>query len=382
MTEGLLNKSDLFFSGEGGYTMVRVPTMVVSPKGTLLAFCKAADDARVNASGRTEGSDTLLRRSFDGGLTWGDVQVVKEGGWHPVPLVDHLTGRMVLVVGGLLNQIYVLESDDDGETWSPLVSYESDEVRKDGWLMGTTSTCHGIQLRSGRIIVPCYHQMSRDLVAAGSHVRGSHVMYSDDHGKTWTVGDEIAPRTEECTVLESSDGRVYVNMRRHNRDFYEGFPGWGRRAVAWSEDGGETWSDLEVDETLVEYSCNASVLRLTDEGRHDRNRVLFSNPASTQRRENLTVRLSYDECNTWPVARTLDADMTHYSDLAVLPDMTVACLYEAGAGNAPFHDLGRTRPGAGKSGGTDRPTSSQYHKITFARFNLEWLTDGADSVRA
>ena len=376
----ILDKTDLFYSGHDGYAMVRIPALIASPGGTLLAFCKASNDQELRDTNRQRGSDTLLRRSFDGGKTWETARIVKKGGWHCVPLLDHQTGSLLCAIGGLSNQFYLMQSDDDGETWAMLTSCEADEIKRDDWLMGNPSTCHGIQLRSGRLIVPCYHQMTRKKVAEGSHVRGSHIIYSDDHGRTWVVGNEIAPRTEECTVLETHDGAVYVNMRRHNRDYYDGFPGWGRRAVAKSEDGGETWSELRVDENLIEYSCNASVLRLTDAGRHDRNRVLFSNPASKERREKLTIRLSYDECHTWPVEKVLEAGMSHYSDLAVLSDMTIGCLYEAGAADAHYHDLSPVRPGAPKKGEKDKPTSLQYHKISFARFSLEWLTDRRDTV--
>jgi len=127
-----------------------------------------------------------------------------------------------------------------------------------------------------------------------------------------------------------------------------------QRAYAWSDDGGETWSEVRWDDTLVEPSCQASVVRFTDERRHDKNRVLFSNPASTER-ERLTVRLSYDECQTWTAGKVLHGGPAAYSDLAVAPDMTICCLYE---------------------NGQEHP----YERITLAQFNLEWLTDDADHL--
>src|SRR5207302_1770838 len=134
-----------------------------------------------------------------------------------------------------------------------------------------------------------------------------------------------------------ADGSLLLNMRSyHNKN---------RRAVATSKDGGLTWSDVTLDEALVEPVCQASLLRFTDSKQHDSSRLLFANPASTKR-EKLTVRLSYDEGATWPVAKELHAGPAAYSALVVLPDQSLGCLYERG-------------------------TRSAYERITLARFTLE-----------
>jgi len=147
--------------------------------------------------------------------------------------------------------------------------------------------------------------------------------------------------------VETADGALYLNCR--NRKGPRG------RAIAWSRDGGENFSPLTWDDTLIEPVCQASLVRYTLAGPHDRNRILFANPASPQRNR-MTVRLSYDEGRTWPVARLLHAGHAAYSDLAVAPDMAICCLYECGE------------------------SSSAYEYITFARFDLEWLTFGADRL--
>jgi sialidase-1 len=128
-----------------------------------------------------------------------------------------------------------------------------------------------------------------------------------------------------------------------------------RRWSARSRDGGETWSDVREEADLVEPRCQGSLATLTDTHGGDRNRLLFANPASVKR-DHFTVKLSYDEGRTWPEARELHAGPAAYSSLAVLPDGTVACLYERG----------EKRP---------------YEGIAFARFNVEWLTAGRDSLR-
>jgi sialidase-1 len=150
--------------------------------------------------------------------------------------------------------------------------------------------------------------------------------------------------------VETVDGWLYLNCRNKYR-----LPeGGNARAIAWSADGGETFAPIVHDAALPEPVCQASACRFTDQERHGRNRVLFSNPAS-HTRDHLTVRLSYDECRTWPVSRVLHAGPAAYSDLCVARDMTICCLYERG----------REGP---------------YESVTLARFNLEWLTNGVDRL--
>ena len=126
------------------------------------------------------------------------------------------------------------------------------------------------------------------------------------------------------------------------------------RTSAVSKDGGETWSKIKFESDLVEPVCQASVIRYTDEKNHDRNRILFSNPASVLRIM-MTIKMSYDEGQTWKVARILNKGASGYSDLVILPDMTIGLLYERGKG-------------------------MYWEKITFARFTLDWLTGGKDAI--
>ena len=129
----------------------------------------------------------------------------------------------------------------------------------------------------------------------------------------------------------------------------------GMRALATSQDGGTTWSDLSFDPTLIEPICQASLIRHVGHGAADESlsRVLFSNPASPTDRVDLTVRLSYDSGKTWPVSRLLNAGRSAYSNLAILPDGSIACLYERGK-------------------------SIPYETITFARFTMDWLLGGSE----
>ena len=351
---------DLFISGEGGYHTYRIPSIIVTPGGAVLAFC----EGRKHGRGDSGDIDIVMRRSPDGGETWEPMRVIADFGsdtiGNPCPVVDRETGVIWLLLTHNLGDdtereimegtsrgtrtVWVMRSEDEGETWSEPVEITA-SVKPPNWTWYATGPGVGIQLRygehRGRLIIPCDHAL------AGSKVYRSHVIYSDDHGESWRLGGAVGDHVNECQVVELVDGRLLLNMRSYH--------GRNRRAVAFSADGGLTWSEPTLDPTLIEPVCQASILRFTDRIEGDRNRILFSNPAST-RRERMTVRLSYDEGRSWPISKVIHEGPSAYSCLAVFPDMTIGCLYERG----------RLHP---------------YERITLARFTLEWLTDGADSIR-
>jgi sialidase-1 len=204
---------------------------------------------------------------------------------------------------------------------------------RDEWRWYATGPGVGIQLQSGRLLIPCDHK------GPGLHDLNSHVIWSDDHGRSWQLGGICGPGANECQAVELSDGSVMLNMRNHRQEKQQ-----KRRLVAISHDGGANWDDPQIDETLVEPTCQASILRCP-EG------LLFSNPASTKR-DNMTVRFSRDEGKSWLVSRQLWAGPAAYSCLTVLPDGMIGCLYERG-------------------------DASPYEKITLARLSIEWLQESA-----
>lgn len=237
--------------------------------------------------------------------------------------------------------MHAIYSDDDGETWSEPVDLSS-ALKKSDSSITITAPGMGIQMRSGRLLMPSYHRVGK---TTSDH---SFLGISDDHGQTWRMGGLVAPGTNECQVVELADGSLMMNMRSYR--------GKNCRLMAISRDGGESWSDVKDDPTLIEPVCQASFIRYTStRDGYAKNRLLFANPAS-KRRENMTVRLSYDEGKTWPVSKVLHAGPAAYSCLAVLPDGSIGLLYERGEKNA-------------------------YEAIAFARFNLEWLTDGKDQLQ-
>jgi sialidase-1 len=348
----------LFVSGRCGYNTYRIPAVVVTLQGTVLAFC----EGRRNSGSDTGDIDLVVRRCANGNQ-FGPQQVVWDDGsntcGNPCPVVDRTTGTIWLLMTHNLGiddegqivartskgtrTVWVSRSDDDGVSWSKPVEItgrpngppNASFTKRSEWTWYATGPGAGIQLRSGRMVIPCDH------TEAGTRIMNSHVIYSDDHGVTWRLGGTAGPRTNECEAIELTDGRLLLNMRNYNREHT-------CRAVATSRDQGQTWSAVSYDEALVEPVCQASVRRYSLAATGSKDRVLFSNPANTRKRKQLTIRLSYDECRTWPVSRVLYSGASMYSSLAVQADGTILCLYE------------RSAPATGST-------------VTLARFGLDWL---------
>lgn len=325
--------TELFTGKTGGYHTYRIPSLLVTPKGTLLAFCEGRKTGRADHGD----IDLLLRKSTDGGRSWGPVRLVHEvGGSEPVtignpcPVVDRNTGAILLTFCRNNREVLVTSSVDDGQTWSAPRSVTS-SVKKDGWEWYATGPGVGIQLehgrRRGRLIIPCDHNE----VVDGSRAMHSHVIFSDDHGQTWALGGTVGRHTDECQVVELADGELLINMRND----------WGRkggrpeiggkRAIARSRDGGETWTKPVFDDALIEPVCQASLIGVSGErGTGTERWLLFSNPASTKARRSMTIRASKDGGRTWPVGTLVDDGPSAYSCLVVLPDHRIGLVYERG----------------------------------------------------
>lgn len=350
-----------FVGGTDGYDTYRIPALIATSGGTLLAFC----EGRRNGRSDTGDIDLLLKRSTDGGKTWSGSQIVWDDGantcGNPCPVVDRTTGAVWLsmtwnhgqdkeqeILNGAsrdTRRVFVSHSDDEGLTWSKPREITA-TVKPPEWRWYATGPGVGIQLaqgpRPGRLLIPCDHSLiSAD--AKGSDYR-SHVIFSDDHGQSWQWGGVIGPAVNECQVVELLGGKLMMNMRNYDRSHTT-------RAVATSEDAGATWSPVWHDPALVEPICQASFLRYTRQPPDERSGLLFANPAHAPAggRRDMTVRMSYDEGQTWPVHRVLWAGPAAYSSLAVLPDGRIACLFEAG-------------------------DKQPYERIVFADFERKWLT--------
>ncbi len=340
----LVDQVDLFHAGDSGVHTYRIPALLETLKGTLLAVVDARHDSGSDMPARIS---LVMRRSSDRGRTWSAVRTVRavgEGGVGDASLLlDRKSGRIWCfhsygppgigfssakpgaVTGPGTFQFHAIWSDDDGERWSQPMDF-TPQVKDPSWeAMFATSGTH-CQTSTGRYLVPMVVRDANRQVA-------SRNAYSDDGGKNWKIGPAIAPGSDESKAVELAGGIVLQNMRDGKS-----------RIVARSSDGGVTFGPPEHDAALVDPGCNAGIARYRAKGRDV---VIFTNAAST-RRENLTVKVSADGGRTWPRERTLHPGPAAYSTVIVLRDGTIGVLYERGEKNP-------------------------YEKLTFARFSLDWV---------
>ena len=363
--------ANVFIAGEFGYPAIRIPSVVVTKNGTILAVAEAR-----NAPGADQAANRIvLKRSTDGGHTWGPLQTVAADGLNslnnPTTLVDQSNGRVLLMyqrIPGHLKEFsrkvdtgfagtniyrnFIVWSDDQGATWTPPL----DITRSTKHAGKATTICSGpgiaIQLtrgtHPGRLVFPFNE--------GPFWLWNNYAVFSDDHGVTWQCGENapgalitdakgrLRSQVNEVQMVELADGAILLNSRQ--------FAGAKVRKTAVSHDGGATWSAITDAPELRDPSCMASIFRLTFPGPGVKSRILYSGPDSLKR-ENGTVHLSYDEGKTWPVKKVLYPGSFAYSVLTVLPDGTLGCLFE--------------------TDGTDR--------MVFARFTLAWIENDNTAVK-
>jgi len=384
-TDSPVRSVDVFTSGQGDYHTYRIPAIVSTNSGTLLAFCEARKKGRSD----TGNIDTIVRRSKDGGKTWSQPIVVWDDAdntcGNATPVVDRSTGTIWVPLTWNLGsdheskikdgtskfprRVFVTHSNDDGLTWAKPTEI-TPSVRKDHWRWYATGPGNAVQLtrgpHAGRLVIPANHSDHTD---AETHPYRSHVFWSDDHGTSWQLGGVHQAKTNESAVIERTDGTLLQAMRSYH--------GTNQRAMSVSDDGGASWSELTLDATLDTPVCQASMLRYSwpaSEGHgsnsdsksaaesnanqqpgksesrktslsdQQTNLVLFASPRG-KKRKNLHVWLSYDEGKTWPIAKQIDAGDAAYCNLIALPNNHVGLLYEKGG----------------------------YQTIALATFPLSWL---------
>jgi sialidase-1 len=345
---------DAFTAGVEGYHTYRIPALVVTKQGTVLAIC----EGRKTGRGDHGDVDLVQKRSTDGGKTWGPLELIHEEGGtakvtigNPCPVVDQDTGVIWFPFTRENDAVFMMSSSDGGRTWTRPREITADVKAKD-WTWYATGPGNGIQLKigkyKGRLVIPCDHRVGGakpEDKGNWNNAGRSHVIYSDDHGQTWKLGGATDFSMNECAAVELSDGTLLLNSRSYR--------GKACRGISLSRDGGQTWEPTTDDSTLVESVCQASLIRYSwpDDSKTGKNFLLFCNPAVPRGRNHLTVRLSNDEGKTWPFSRLICEGSSAYSSLAVLPGGEIGLLYER----------------------------DDYKKLTLAKFSPAWLMEKQDA---
>lgn len=339
-----LKTVEVFTAGEGDYPHFRIPTIVCTRKGTLLAFAEARfikDDHGRN--------DIVMKRSTDNGQTWSKLIVLHADKElvmvNPSPVVLR-NGKIILMYETFphgyharlgrhhkmmddgygkerTQRLLMLSSTDDGQSWSKAKDLTK-VARAETKIIQAGSPANGIQLRKGkykgRIVMPLFLTQK---INSRKRTWQNAVLYSDDNGKNWQRGEYVpygeAGACNETTIAELSNGDIMMNSRPASAKM---------RAVSTSKDGGVTWSPYKWDKTLAGRTCNIGFLRQS----YKKNRLVFCNNFNNSNiRKNGTIRISYDDGQTWPVQKQLVPGLFGYCQLTRLKNGDIGIIYE------PFH---------------------------------------------
>lgn len=338
----------LFKQGDVGYGIYRAPGLVRAASGNLIAYA----EGRKNAEMRWSETRAFIRVSTDGGKSWSDAkpfaQPPADAKQNPILLekgaaeagqigVHNLSGTADK--GGNIHWIYAVEfsrlfyvkTNDKGEPAGEAVEITKtfDEFKSEvEWKFAAPSPGHGIQLASGRLVVPVW--VSDGSEGIGLQAAAVSTVYSDDSGKTWKRGEIAAKHftlektktgtavelPSEAAIAQAPDGGVVLNIRNKALK--------GQRAQSTSKDGATGWSEAVFVEGLMEPICQGSLTTVGTAG------IVFANPANMIMRKSLTARLSSDGGKTYPKSHVIDEGVSGYSDLAS-DGKTVYAIYERGA---------------------------------------------------
>ena len=356
--EIILAHTLVYQPGDYNSANYRIPAVITAKDGSIVAV---TDKRKYNEGDLPEDIDIVCNRSTDGGHTWSEPYTIALGtgvnhGFGDCALAwsNDDDGLIAGFVGGPglwystpSNPIrtYIAKSYDNGQTWTEPEDitrfifgddciYEEQRT----WRASFFGSGNGLRTSTGRLM---FVAAIRETTA---QVLYNHAVYSDDDGQTWHVSGRASSSGDEAKVTELVDGRILMSIRHAGNRWYN-----------ISEDGGETWQPTTSTwYDITAPACNGDMIRYTSENQgHDRNRLLHSVPYGNSR-TNVTVYVSYDEGETWPVSKCIVPYSSAYSSLCVLPDGTIGLYVEEAY--------------AGASG----------YSTVFYNFSLDWLTEGGD----
>ncbi len=333
-------KIPVFEAGSHGYKSFRIPAIIRLPNGDLLAF----SEGRVNGSADFGNVYIVMKKISDNGKNWTDFKVVASNdslqAGNSAPVVDltdpaYPNGRIFLFYNtgnkpeGKIRQgigtrkVWYKTSSDNGKTWSDPVNITS-QVKKDNWRSYANTPGHAMQFDygkyKGRIYVAANHSKGNPKPHFEDY--HAHGYYTDDHGKSFHLSENISfPGSNEATAAELGNNRFMMNIRNQ-----KGEP--RSRIVAISDDGGIHWDSTYYDHQLPDPVCQGSILNIGNKDK--RNTLAFCNDADTSKRQNLTLRISFDGGKTWPKKYLVDkpGESTEYSDIVKIAEHKVGILYE------------------------------------------------------
>ena len=359
ITDSIISRTVLYQPGDYGSANYRIPAVITARDGSIVAV---TDKRKYNESDLPEDIDIVCNRSTDGGLTWSEPVTIALGtgynhGFGDCALAwdNNENGLIAVFVGGpgLWNSTpsnpirsYMSRSYDNGITWSEPVDitdfiFGSNCVvpAHRTWRASFFGSGNGLRTSSGRIM---FVAAIRETTAQSLN---NYAVYSDDNGETWQVSGRASVGGDEAKVTELADGRILMSIR-HN----------GKRWYNISSDGGETWQpNVSTWNDITAPACNGDLIRYTSVNQgYDKNRLLHSVPQGSER-SHVTVYVSYDEGETWPVSKCIVPYSSAYSSLCILPDGTIGMYVE------------------------EKQDGETGYSTVFYNFTLDWLTDGEDS---
>ena len=343
IAKGLIETHDLFNASDNpDIACYRIPAIVTATNGDLIV----AIDERVPSCQDLRGSgdiNIVIRRSQDHGQSWSDIERVVDfplgkSASDPSMIVDEITGEIILFYNFMdldrekdVYYLHLVKSKDHGQSWSEPEDITS-QIAKEKWHKDFKfiTSGRGIQTSTGTLL-HCMVNLDH----------GLHLFGSDDHGQSWYLIDTPIKPGNESKVVELADGRWMINSRANGK---------GKRYVHVSSDRGLSWESRPEPE-LIDPGCNGSIIRLssTAEG-HNKNRLLFSNAKMKKGRQNMTVRVSYDEGISWTEGKCIYPGSSAYSSMSVLENGQIGLIFEK-----DFHS-----------------------ENLFVSFSLEWLSNGQD----
>ncbi len=356
--EILLARTTVYKPGDYNSVAYRIPAVITASDGNLII---ATDKRKYNDGDLPQDIDILINRSTDGGHSWSEPLTLAQGtgvnhGFGDCALVrtDDNGGMMAAFVGGVglwnstannPQRSYICTSHDNGITWSAprdithyVFGANCVYPAHRGWISSFFGSGNGLRTSTGRIMfVAAIRENS-------AYSLNNYVIYSDDNGETWQCSGRASVGGDEAKVVELVDGRILMSIRHENRRWYN-----------ISEDGGVTWQPYTSTwNDILAPACNGDIIRYTSVNQgFDKNRLLHTVPYGTERKD-VTMYVSYDEGETWPVSKVLVPYSSAYSSACILPDGTIGFYVE------------ETYPG------------ETGYSTVFYNFSLDWLTNGTD----